>query len=249
MTEAKKPAAKTATKVTDPTEGLTIYERIAAISAEAGALAPEAKGGVPFAFRGIDGTVAHLSPLLNKYKVFATPEIINHNVVERELTDKQGNITGRVVKTAIIEVKYTFYGPTGDSVTVTVPGLADDFADRASAQAMSVAYRIALLQLFHLPTHTKEPEETGEEAMKSRAASAVEAAQAKSAPAAPAAPGGIKRLQVEAKRLGQELKMDSAELNGLGAKLSNGAEPSVWFNDPAVMQSLVSALMEKSAGA
>ena len=70
---ATKTARTAAAKAKEPE--LNIFQRINAISLEAGALAPESKGGVPFAFRGIDGTVAHLTPFLHKYGVFAAPKV------------------------------------------------------------------------------------------------------------------------------------------------------------------------------
>lgn len=269
VTEAKTTATKrtTAAKkaeeaVEEPTEtdavpaDLTIFERINLISKEAGALAPESKGGVPFAFRGIDGTVAHLSYFLNKYGVFAAPKVASHEVTEREVPGAGGKPSGRAVKTTRLEVEYTFYGPAGDSITVTTPGLADDFADRSSAQAMSVAYRIALLQLFHLPTHSREPEEAGEETMRARAAAAsgpapvagpAVAQRAAAAKAGPPAQANLAQLQGQAKALGSNLGKGPDDLNALGAEVSGGAEPGVWFNDAAVMSKLVDILKAESA--
>lgn len=233
-------------------EDLNIFQRIAAISKEAGALAPESKGGVPFAFRGVDGTVAHLTPFLNKYGVFLVPSRVDHKVSERELMNvdkatKAVTPSGRVLKTSKVEATYDVYGPDGFGFSVEVPGLADDYADRSTAQAMSVAYRIALLQLFHLPTHTKEPEETGEDVAKItagindeqqptvRGPKAVETAKAnQSGPA----PTSISRLQAEAKALGRKLGVDSGELNALGEKLSGTADMDVWFNDVLIMEQI-----------
>lgn len=237
----KKPRATAAKKVVEPE--LNIYQRINAISAEAGALAPEAKGGVPFAFRGIDGTVAHLTPFLLKYGVFLSPVVQSHIVVPNAV----GN---RTVKTTELEVKYKVYGPDGESdIEIVVPGLADDFADRSSAQAMSVAYRIALLQLFHLPTHSKEPEETGQLVQDAattaapRGPKAVE--QAKAAPAAPA--GGITKLQAQAKALGKALGKGSEDLNALLAEHGdNEADP---FNSVSVLTKVVKALEAEKAAA
>lgn len=225
---------------------LNIFQRINAISQEAGALAPESKGGVPFAFRGIDGTVAHLTPFLHKYGVFAAPKVLAATVTPREV----GN---RVVKTTEVLVEYAFYGPDGSSVTTVAAGLADDFADRSTAQAMSVAYRIALLQLFHLPTHSKEPEETGEEVQKAIASGqtatpsgskAVNTAKAASAPVA--AGTEIKRLQQECKALGKNLGVSPDELNKLGTELSGGKTSDIWFNDTFVMEQLRDALKAKA---
>lgn len=232
MTEEKTTTRKTAAKVEEPS--LNIYERIAAISKEAGALAPESKGGVPFAFRGIDGTVAHLTPFLEKYGVFLAPTILDKTVSEREV----GN---RVVKTTDLTVEWAVYGPEGLGFTFSTAGLADDFADRSTAQASSVAYRIALLQLFHLPTHSREPEETGEDVAKGRTeagppqSKAVTAAKAASAPAAGT---GITRLQQEAKALGRKLNLEPSDLNAMGAKLSGGKEVDVWFNDVLIMEQI-----------
>lgn len=249
MTEAteKKAPAKRAGAVKVEETPLNIYQRINAISEEAGALAPEAKGGVPFAFRGIDGTVAHLTPFMHKYGVFNTSKVQSHIITEREV----GN---RVIKTAQVEVEFEFFAPDGSSVRMATPGLADDFADRASAQAMSVAYRIALLQLFHLPTHTREPEETGQvvqdEIAKGdsapRAAKAVEAAKAK-AGATAAAAASVTKLQAEAKALARELEKGPEDLNTLGAKLAEDRGVTNWFQDAGVMSELVEALKAEKA--
>ncbi len=133
-----------------------IYELISTISKEAGALAPESKGGVPFAFRGIDGTVAHLAPLLQKYGVVTVP-------VVHERTTTMSPSGNKVVTTTDLLASYRFYAPDGTFIEATTAGLANDYADRSAAQAQSVAFRVALLQTFFLPTHTKEPEQTGVE--------------------------------------------------------------------------------------
>lgn len=230
-------------------ESLNLYQRIARIAKEAGALAPESKGGVPFAFRGVDGTVAHLTPFMHKYEVIVFPSAINHIVTEREVLDKQGNSTGRIVKTSQVETTFTVAGPDGDTFTVQTAGLADDFADRSTAQAQSVAYRVALLQLFHLPTHTKEPEETGEAVVQARGADAAAAGPrapkaveaARSAGSAPTATP-VTRLQAQAKALGKKLNKSGPELNAMGSELSGGKEQDDWFNDAVVMQKIVDAL-------
>lgn len=136
--------------------GENIYQLINRISQEAGALAPEKTGGVPFSFRGIDAVVAHLTPLLNKYGVVVIPEVHEHNVSSAP----SGN---KVVTTSDVKTTYRFYAPDGTYVAATVAGLANDYADRSAAQAQSVAFRVALLQTFHLPTHSPEPEQTGVE--------------------------------------------------------------------------------------
>lgn len=136
-----------------------IYTLISKISKEAGALAPEKSGGVPFAFRGVDSTINHLAPLLQEYGVVTIPEVLEHKVTSREVGNK-------VVTQSEVTTKFTFAAPDGSSVSPTTVGLAQDYADRSAAQAQSVAFRVALLQTFTLPTHQKEPEEAGEEVMR-----------------------------------------------------------------------------------
>lgn len=214
---------------------LNIYQRINAISQEAGALAPVAKGGVPFAFRGIDGTVAHVTPFMHKYGVFNTSRVISHLVTERELAN------GKIVKTTQVEVEFEFFAPDGTSVTSVTPGLADDFGDRSSAQAMSVAYRIALLQIFHLPTHSPDPEETGQTVMDG-AASSGGAATPKAVATAQRANAAVPvaKLQAQARAHGEALGMGPEDLNALLAKHAGGSsEP---FADAGVMSKVVAEL-------
>jgi hypothetical protein len=133
--------------------GPEIIRLIAQIKREAGALAPSRSEGVPFPFRGIDGVVNHLVGKINEYGIVTAPRVLRATTTERA----QGN---RTVKTTDIEVEYTFYAPDGSFIQAVTNGLADDYADRSAAQAQSVAFRIALLQTFFLPTQSPEPEQT-----------------------------------------------------------------------------------------
>ena len=51
-----------------------------------------------------------------------------------------------------LTVRYDFYGPAGDSISATVAAESFDSGDKATAKAMSVAFRTALLQTLALPT-------------------------------------------------------------------------------------------------
>jgi hypothetical protein len=59
---------------------------------------------------------------------------------------------------ARIEVRYSFTDGT-DTIATVVAGEAMDAGDKATAKAMSVAFRTALLQTFCLPTDEKDPDE------------------------------------------------------------------------------------------
>lgn len=146
----------------NPGDGLNIYQIIGAIKKESGALAPtrDESSGLKFAFRGVNAVVDHLAPFLDKYGVLTIPRVIEHKVTAREL---QG---GKAITQTEVLTSFVFYAPDGTSIEAITAGLAQDYADRSTAQAQSVAYRVALLQAFNLPTSDKEPEVAGEETQK-----------------------------------------------------------------------------------
>jgi ERF superfamily len=133
-----------------------IFELITEVKRKAGALGKEQTSGVPFPFRGIDGTINHLAKHVEDAGIVIVPSVVSHVVTERSPDGK------RVVKTSQVETDFTFYAPDGSHFTARTAGLADDFADRSTSQAQSVALRIALLQTFFLPTQSPEPEQTGQ---------------------------------------------------------------------------------------
>jgi hypothetical protein len=57
-----------------------------------------------------------------------------------------------------VKVTYTFIGANGDAIKATVVGEAMDSGDKATAKAMSVAFRTALLQALSLPTDELDPD-------------------------------------------------------------------------------------------
>lgn len=145
-----------ATAKVEAAEGPQIIRLITEVKKAAGALAATQSSGVPFPFRGIDGTVNHLAKHVEEAGIIVVPNVKEHEVTERSPDGK------RVVKTSRVVTEFTFYAPDGSSISATTTGLADDFADRSAAQAQSVAFRVALLQTFFLPTQSPEPEQTGQ---------------------------------------------------------------------------------------
>lgn len=132
----------------------TVVQAMSAAMVEVGAVG---KDGINqqqnFKFRGIDATVNAVSPALRKHGVIVVPELreISRSTVE---VGKQRTLMGHVAVT----VAYTFHGPAGDSITAVVPGESMDSGDKATAKAMSVAFRIALLQALCLPTDEADPD-------------------------------------------------------------------------------------------
>lgn len=105
-----------------------------------------------YSFRGIDATVNAVGPALRAHGVLVLPML--------ESASYRDVLTVREKRSreCTVQVRYRFYGPAGDHVDAVVPGESMDFGDKGAAKAMSVAYRIALLQALCIPTDEPEPD-------------------------------------------------------------------------------------------
>lgn len=106
-----------------------------------------------FNFRGVDAVVNAVGPRLRAHGVIVVPDVrdLKFSTVE---VGKNRTPMGHV----IVTVGYTFYGPAGDSIPTCTVGEAMDSGDKAVAKAMSVAFRICLLQALALPTSDTDPD-------------------------------------------------------------------------------------------
>lgn len=132
----------------------TIHEALAAAKAGIGAVGKTGRNQQQgYNFRGVDAVVNAAAPELNKHGVIVTPVLqsIDYDTVE------VGQKRTPMAHVRVI-VTYRFHGPAGDSIDATVPGESMDSGDKAAPKAMSVAYRIALLQALNLPTDDVEPD-------------------------------------------------------------------------------------------
>jgi hypothetical protein len=105
-----------------------------------------------YAFRGIDDVINAVGPIFRQLRIVPIPKL--QKVTYRDVLTS----TGKPSKETTLEIVYRFRGPAGDYEDVVVPGESMDSADKGSAQAMSVAYRIALLQLLCIPTGDPDPD-------------------------------------------------------------------------------------------
>ena len=111
-----------------------------------------------FNFRGIDSVVNAVSPALQKFGVVIVPSVEEYDYQTVEI-GKNRTPMGHVR----VKVTYAFIGANGDSINATVVGEAMDSGDKATAKAMSVAFRTALLQSLSLPTDEVDPDATSYE--------------------------------------------------------------------------------------
>ena len=105
-----------------------------------------------FNFRGVDAVVKAVAPALRKHGVTVMPTVLEKSTAESTTRN------GGSMETVYLTVQYTLYGPAGDSVTGIVAAQANDTADKATAKAMSVAYRTFWLQALCIPTDEPDPE-------------------------------------------------------------------------------------------
>jgi hypothetical protein len=107
-----------------------------------------------FSFRGIDAVVNAVGPALRKHGVTVTPEVLDFTYSTVEVGRNRTQMAHVIVK-----VSYHFRGgQVDDVISATVIGEAMDAGDKATPKAMSVAFRIALLQALALPTDEPDPD-------------------------------------------------------------------------------------------
>ena len=164
-------------EVLEPTgETPTVVQALSLVMADIGAVA---KSGVnqtqKFYFRGVDAVVNAASPAFRRRGVVVVPELL-----EKSRTSSQTK-SGSTLNVVEVTVKYTFHGPAGDTVSAVVAAEAFDSGDKATAKAMSVAFRTALLQTLALPTDEADPDEDNYDHVVQTAAPAAGAGQAAAA--------------------------------------------------------------------
>lgn len=139
-------------------EPMTVHEALVKVSAGVGNVGKEgySEHG-KFNFRGVDAVVNAVAPELRRHGVTVHPVLKS---VERRTAPGS---SGKALNFVAVVVDYVFTGPAGDTLTATVPGESFDSGDKATAKAMSVAFRTCLLQTLTLPTDAPDPDEYIEE--------------------------------------------------------------------------------------
>lgn len=136
------------------TKNVQIIELLSKVMEDVGAVRKaERNQAQNFNFRGIDAVVNAVSPALRKHNVVVTPEIVSCDYTTVEI-GKNRTAMGhcRVV------VTYKFWAPDGSYLPSTVSAESMDSGDKATAKAMSVAFRTCLLQTLCLPTDDTDPD-------------------------------------------------------------------------------------------
>jgi len=104
-----------------------------------------------FKFRGIDDTLAALSPLLVKHGLVILPRVTGLNQVGRDGTNAKGE--PKFTMHTTVNVEYTFVSvKDGSEHTCVVAGEAADSGDKGVAKALSMAFKYLIFQAFAVPT-------------------------------------------------------------------------------------------------
>lgn len=129
------------------TEKPTVVEALSRVMADVQAVGKDSRNMEQnYSFRGIDAVVNAVGPALRAHGVLVLPEVLE--IGYRDVQTSRGKPS----RECTVKVRYRFHGPAGDHLDTIVPGESMDFGDKGAAKAMSVAYRIALLQALCIPT-------------------------------------------------------------------------------------------------
>lgn len=112
----------------------------------------EVNAAQKFKFRGVDAVVNALAPALRAHGLFIIPNALSITY------ETKASANGGQLQIARAHVEYQLTHTSGGSLVGSVVAEAFDSGDKATAKAMSVAFRTFLLQTFALPTDEKDPD-------------------------------------------------------------------------------------------
>lgn len=126
---------------------MNLAAKIASVSGELVAI-PKVKhkeSTVSYAFRSIDEVMNAINPLLEKYKLIISIKVIDRKVTP--VTSAKG--TPGFAAEVLIDLNVT---DGIETLTTQEWALSVDYSDKAPTQAMSMAYKYALIRMFVVTT-------------------------------------------------------------------------------------------------
>lgn len=131
----------------------SIIEKLTAVKSSVGSVGKTSSEGVSFKYRSIDGVVNALSQALIDHGVVIHSTSAELIASEQVKYGAKGTLGFRT--TLAVEYEWT---DGESSITSQVIAESIDSGDKGTAKAMSVAYRIAILQTLTLPTGDRDPD-------------------------------------------------------------------------------------------
>ena len=133
---------------------MEIFAALSAVMGDVSSVSKDERNtGQGFNFRGIDAVVNAVGPALRKHGVIVVPRVQSCDYSTIEIGEKR-----KATAHVRVIVEYIFIAQDGSTISCTTAGEAMDAGDKATAKAMSVAFRIALLQALALPTSEPDPD-------------------------------------------------------------------------------------------
>ena len=144
----------------------SVYAAISAVTAELGGLGIS-KAHInlvdDYRYRSIDDVLAALSPLLSKHRLCVLPLVLSRTVTERDGPE------GPLLVNVVLHVAFDLVSSEdGTSHRIVACGEALDPSDKATAKAMSAAYKSAMLQAFCIPVGPSEDADATSHRLKAR---------------------------------------------------------------------------------
>jgi hypothetical protein len=135
----------------------SVYAAINAVSAElakAGIAKSHVNQADDYKYRSIDDLLDRLAPLLANHKLCVLPRVVERELVERR---DEGQ---RLLFHVALKVAFTLTSvEDGSTHMIEAYGEALDASDKATAKAMSAAYKSAMIQAFCIPlAGTEDPD-------------------------------------------------------------------------------------------
>lgn len=218
-------------------EGL-IAGKIVAILRDASAVAKDqVNKDQGFNFRGVDAVVNAVSPLLKKHGVVVMPIRVDElgGGIERF-----ENANKKIVTDANLAVTYRWIAEDGSYLDTQTVGAGRDFADKAVAKAMSVAFRTLLLQSLALPTDDRDPDSESIE-VEAPAAAPVAASGPSVADLQSKIKGWVSAQSVTNAATGEVAPVSAAEIDAVGRRIA-GVKDSTWKTNGSVLAKVIAAV-------
>lgn len=112
-----------------------------------------------FRYRGIDAVMNALNPVMSKYGLFITTEVLEQTREERSTVKSVWDKDKKqyVEKTStliwsVLKIRFTMYAPDGSNISSVIIGEGMDTGDKATNKALSIALKYAAFQIFMIPT-------------------------------------------------------------------------------------------------
>jgi hypothetical protein len=237
-TEEKPARAPRAAKA--PALPQSIGEIIPLIRKELGAIGKDQKatgGGANYAYRGHDQIVNAIVPLFDKYGVWTTAE-------DTSIYYGGRNAGTKYATASVISETVVFHAPDGSEARTTIVAESVDYGNKATGQASTYAYRIALEKTFTIPTNAPDPDAVNEEFP-----ATAEAPAQPQAAAQPTAGGEdvVKTLKQDIAAAYQVIGIPKEKIPELGTAYFNGR--AGWDSNATALGKLLAAIQagEESA--